>query len=159
MIQFLSSRRELTLRLAHAMMIRLLPVNNSAPPTTTRINPRLNAKPANSRAKPVGQIVVRVVGVSGVVEAKLPELSVVAKIAPSEINAPASTASANMFTHFRLALRTPSCSALAAMSAGNNASIWNSPAIAVLLLSADFATFLSYSHSQATGSGKRQCEL
>ena len=56
-------------------------------------------------------------------EAKLPALTVVAKIAPSAMNAPANTASANMFTHFKFALRTPNCSAFAAMSAGNKASI------------------------------------
>jgi hypothetical protein len=39
MVQFLSTDAELTLRLAQAMTIRVLPVNSSAPPTMTRIRP------------------------------------------------------------------------------------------------------------------------
>ena len=54
MMQLRQTRAVLILRVAHAITIRLLPVNNSAPPTTTRIRPRQKAKPANNRAHAVG---------------------------------------------------------------------------------------------------------
>ena len=45
-----------TRRLAHAMTMRLFPVKSSAPPTTTRIRPRLNATPASTRMAPQGAV-------------------------------------------------------------------------------------------------------
>ena len=41
-----------TRRLAHAITISTLPVNSSAPPTTTSTSPRLNATPINNRVGP-----------------------------------------------------------------------------------------------------------
>ena len=52
MIQLRHTLTVLTFRAAHAMMIKLLPVNSSAPATTTKIRPRQKAKPANNRATP-----------------------------------------------------------------------------------------------------------
>ena len=51
-----------------------------------------------------------------------PAVTVVAKIAPSAMNAPASTASANVFAVDMPALTTPTCSALRAISTGGSAS-------------------------------------
>jgi len=50
--QFHNMRVVLTLRLAQAMTMRLLPVNSSAPATMTRIRPRLKASPAKSLTTP-----------------------------------------------------------------------------------------------------------
>ncbi len=52
MTQLRNSMPVLTLRLAQAMTIRLLPVNSSAPATTTRMRPRQKAKPPTRRATP-----------------------------------------------------------------------------------------------------------
>jgi hypothetical protein len=52
-----------------------------------------------------------------------PALTVVAKIAPRLINAPASTASTNKLTPSSAAFFTPICSAFAAISAGSSASM------------------------------------
>jgi hypothetical protein len=41
-----------TFRLIKAMTIRLFPVNNSAPPTMTRMRPRENATPISNRVIP-----------------------------------------------------------------------------------------------------------
>ena len=49
MPQFRSISRVETFRLAHAMTIRLLPVNSSAPPTSTSASPSENARPPNTR--------------------------------------------------------------------------------------------------------------
>ena len=47
MIQFFNSEDVETLLLAHAITIKLFPVNNSAPATTTSTNPRLNRDAAD----------------------------------------------------------------------------------------------------------------
>jgi hypothetical protein len=92
------------------MTIRALPVNSSAPPTTTRMRPSENTIPASSRTIPQGRMPTA------------PAVTVVAKTAPRAMKAPASTASTNVLTGSMAALRTPICSALAAISAGIRAS-------------------------------------
>jgi hypothetical protein len=67
---------------AQAITIKLLPVNSSAPPSTTRIKPSPNTMPAKSRLTPNGMT------------PSAPAMTVVANIAPSAMKAPASTASA-----------------------------------------------------------------
>ena len=124
MPQFLSSSPVPTLRLAQAITIRLLPVNSSAPPTTTRIRPKLKTSPIRIRTKPVGQVVLTVASAPVVINEPAP--TVVAKIAPSAMKAPASTASANIVTFAMCALRTPISSALTAIAGGSRASIWTS---------------------------------
>ena len=62
---------------AHAITIRLLPVKSSAPATMTRIRPSENASPPRRRRTPNGT-------------SAPPAVTVVAKIAPSAMKAPAS---------------------------------------------------------------------
>ena len=50
--QFSSTARVVTLRLAQAMTSRVLPVNSSAPPTTTMIRPTENTSPVRRREIP-----------------------------------------------------------------------------------------------------------
>src|SRR5262245_30634537 len=95
--------------LAHAMTSRLLPVNSSAPPTTTSTRPRLKTTPARTQAGPAGDIVV-------------PVRATVANTPPSAMKAPASTASARVRGASMVALRTPTSSARRAISAGRSAS-------------------------------------
>src|SRR5262249_53721224 len=89
--------------------IRLLPVNSSAPATTTRIRPSENVNPVSSRATPYGM-------------ALPPAPVVVANAAPSAMNAPASTASTNVVTTPAPAFATPTRSAFTAISGGGRAS-------------------------------------
>ena len=84
-------------------------MKSSAPATTTSISPSENASPPRRRSTPNGT-------------SAPPAVTVVAKIAPSAMNAPASTASANVFAVDMPALTTPTCSALRAISTGGSAS-------------------------------------
>ena len=93
---------------AQAITIRVLPVNNSAPPTMTRISPSENTSPANKRPTPYGR--------------PSPASTVVANRAPKPMNAPASAASTKVASVSALAFRTPTCSARAAICGGRRAS-------------------------------------
>ena len=75
------------------MATRLLPVNNSAPPMTTRTSPRLNAAPPISLVIP-----------NPAVE---PVTTTAKNSAPRLMNAPARTASTSMVTASFRALVTP----------------------------------------------------
>jgi hypothetical protein len=68
-----------TRRLAHAMTMRLFPVKSSAPPTTTRTRPTLNATPARTRMAPQGAD-------------PTPAIAVVAKTPPSAMKVPETAA-------------------------------------------------------------------
>jgi len=54
MAQLRSSLPVLTFFAAQAMTIRLLPVNSSAPATTTRMRPRQKTRPPSRRFTPYG---------------------------------------------------------------------------------------------------------
>src|SRR4029453_19295394 len=54
MAQLARTAEVLTLPPAHAITMRLLPVNSSAPPTTTRTSPTLKTRPASTRVGPHG---------------------------------------------------------------------------------------------------------
>ena len=98
----------MTLRPANAITIRVLPVNSSAPLTTTRIRPRLNTSPPSSLEIPGASVAS--------------DVTTCEKFAPSAMNAPASTPSGTSLRRGSAAFITPTCSALAAMSAGRSAS-------------------------------------
>jgi hypothetical protein len=87
-----------------AMTTRLLPVNSSAPPTTTSTSPRENANPASIRPGPNPK--------------ELPVRASVENMAPNAMNAPASTPSARVGTAGRVAFLTPICSTSSATWAG-----------------------------------------
>src|SRR5688572_5730106 len=110
MPQFRSNRLVATLPFAQAMTIKLLPVNNSAPPTITRTSPNENVSPITRRLTPYPTV------------SCIPAPTVVAKTAPREMKAPARTARTNVRTASTPALRTPASSAFSAISAGNNES-------------------------------------
>ncbi len=93
--QFRSSARVLILRLTHAITIRLLPVNNSAPPTMTSTRPRQNTSPVNNFVTPNGSV------------PPVPAATVVAKTAPSAMNDPASILSASVRMTLMWAFFTP----------------------------------------------------
>ena len=84
-----SKSRVFTLPLAQAMTIRLLPVNSSAPPTTTKISPSEKDKP--TRRRPAHRAVQRKKRRLRRLRSTvmLPALTVVANIAPKAMNAPA----------------------------------------------------------------------
>jgi hypothetical protein len=91
-------------RPTQAMTRRLLPVNNSAPATITRISPREKATPPKSRAlaKPrAGSLTTSV-----------------KNIAPRPMNPPANTASAAIEGNGNCALVTPTSSTGSAISRG-----------------------------------------
>src|SRR6516164_664779 len=115
MIQFVSSAPVVTFWFAHAITIKLFPVNSSAPPTTTRIRPSENTKPARSRTTPKGT------------DPAVPATTVLENTAPSAMNAPASTASTNTLAASMPAFLTPIASAFAAISAGSSESICTRP--------------------------------
>ena len=106
--QLRASATSRTLRLAAAITMSMLPVNNSAPPTTTRMRPSEKLRPPMSREIP---------GASPV-----PAVTAVENTAPREMNTPPSTASANRRGNGSAALATPTVSARSAISAGSNAS-------------------------------------
>src|SRR3990172_7665036 len=89
----------LTLPLAQAITIRLFPVNNSAPPTTTKTSPRQKTRPVNNLAIPKGNVLV-------------PAAVFVANTAPSAIKAPANTDKVNIVSAGASAFRTPTYAAL-----------------------------------------------
>ena len=120
--QFSKSARVVTLRLAHAITIMLLPVNNSAPPTTTRMRPTENTTPMSNRVNPYGMSAVRAWIPSLDTISMLPAPTVVAKIAPNEMNAPAITLRTNTVKGSADALLTPLCSAMRAIDDGMTAS-------------------------------------
>jgi len=107
--QPVSSRVVATRPLAQAITTRLFPVKSSAPATTTRISPSENASPPSSRWTPWGS-------------SPPPAIAVVAKSAPSAMNAPARTASANRDAVAIVAFATPTSSALRAIVGGGSAS-------------------------------------
>src|SRR5688572_8445919 len=89
--------------------MRLLPVKSSAPATTTRIRPSENATPPSRRSTPNGT-------------SDPPAVTVVAKMAPRAMKAPARTESASVSAVDISALPTPTCSAFRAISRGGSAS-------------------------------------
>ena len=84
-------------------------MKSSAPATTTRIRPSENATPPRRRTTPNGT-------------SALPAVTVVAKIAPSAMKAPARTDRANVLAVDMPHLTTPTCSAFRAISTGGSAS-------------------------------------
>src|SRR3954447_24183904 len=100
--QFKSRLRVFTLPLAHAITIRLFPVNSSAPPTTTRMSPTEKTSPVNSLPTPY----------DGRAE---PALTVVENRAPNEITAPARPLSTGRVGGSIDTLRAPFSSARAAI--------------------------------------------
>jgi hypothetical protein len=84
-------------------------VNSSAPPTTTRIRPRLKASPPSARIAPHDA-------------ALAPAHAVVAKTPPSAMKAPASTARAKVLKTSIEAFCTPTSSARRAIAVGSSAS-------------------------------------
>ena len=134
--------------LAKAMTIRLLPVNSSAPATTTAMRPRQKTRPPNSLTRP-----------KPMPAADKPVVTIVAKIAPHAIKAPASTARANMVGVLSSALATPTLSMRLAIFAGGNASNCISLDIFCLLVES-FAGLLDLpcmvlSRTKSTGRPKR----
>ena len=96
-------------RLAQAIAIRLLPVNSSAPATTTRIRPRLKERPPSRRAGPKPR--------------SLPVITTRNRKAPSEMKAPASTESTNRVSASVRAFATPARATSCAISRGAWASV------------------------------------
>ena len=89
---------------AQAITRKLLPVNNSAPATATRISPSENASPPSTR-----------------VSAKPSEASLATSVkysAPKPMKAPASTPSMNIVRSGRLAFTMPMFSTFSAISFG-----------------------------------------
>src|SRR5205809_5123214 len=113
--QFRSTWPVDTVPLAHAMLINALPVNNSAPPTTTKTSPRQNTIPASRRARPKGNTPA------------VPALTVVEKMAPRAINAPARMARVRSDQKGRQHFRAPTSSARFAISGGSSLSIVTGP--------------------------------
>ena len=106
--QLRSITRRLISRDAQAIDTKLLPVNSSAPATTTRIRPSENASPPSNRVtpKPSSESVT----------------TTRKNTAPSEMKAPASTASTSTLSRSAVALATPTDSTRAAISLGDQAS-------------------------------------
>ena len=86
-----SSARVVTLPLAQAMTIRLLPVNSSAPADDDQDQTKRKDKAGQETNDTVGKAAGQRAAPSAEAKATLPALTVVAKIAPNEMNAPPST--------------------------------------------------------------------
>src|SRR6185369_16407968 len=101
-----------TAPLAQAMLIRALPVNNSAPPTMTSTKPKQNTTPLTKREMPNGSAPA------------VPALTVVEKTAPRAIKAPAKTAKVKSGQNGKRHLLAPTSAARLAISCGSRASMW-----------------------------------
>ncbi len=112
MPQLRSRAARRTSPLTKAIMIKLLPVNNSAPATTTAMSPRQKVMPPKSLMKP-----------KPIPAPVKPVVVTVKKIAPLAIKAPANIARTNMVHPSRFALSTPTFSIRRAISGGGKASM------------------------------------
>ena len=112
-------------RVAKLMTIRLLPVNSSAPATTTSISPSENPTPANSRVVPNPS----------------PECvaMIVAKIPPSAMKAPASPADPRVAVNDAVTLSALSESSSLATSPGRWSSLVNDSVPAISYEQCHFA--------------------
>ena len=102
--QFRSSRVSEILPLAHAMTIRLLPVNSSAPAMTTRTRPSEKATPPSTRVRPKPSAAPVTVSVK--------------YMPPKAMNTPANRPRMTVSRAGSCALRTPTFSTSWAISAG-----------------------------------------